>query len=67
MDIVADVLQFIAQNVFNEVAILIGLITLVGLLLQRAPIEDIIAGAPPRCSGRQGITGQSRAVRGGPT
>ncbi|AYY15683.1 PTS ascorbate transporter subunit IIC [Actinobacteria bacterium YIM 96077] len=40
-----DVLEFIATNVFNEVAILIGLITMIGLLLQRKPVEDLIGGA----------------------
>ena len=45
MEIVTDVLQFIANNIFSEVAILIGLITIVGLVLQRTPIEDTVAGA----------------------
>lgn len=45
MDIIIDVLEFIATNIFSEVAILIGLITVVGLLLQRTPIEDTVAGA----------------------
>lgn len=45
MDIITDVLQFIANNVFSEVPILIGLITVVGLLLQRAPAEETVAGA----------------------
>jgi len=45
VDIFADVLLFLANNIFSEVAILIGLITLVGLMLQRAPIEETVAGA----------------------
>ncbi len=45
MGIISDVLEFLANNIFSEVAILIGLITLVGLLLQRASIEDTVAGA----------------------
>ncbi|HWH37755.1 MAG TPA: PTS ascorbate transporter subunit IIC [Candidatus Limnocylindrales bacterium] len=45
MDFLADVLQWTATNVFSEVAILIGLITLIGLLLQRKPVEETIAGA----------------------
>ena len=45
MDIISDVLQFLATNIFSEVAILIGLITVVGLLLQRTPIEDTVSGA----------------------
>ena len=45
MEVLQDVLQFLANNLFNEVAVLIGLITLFGLLLQRKPFEDTIAGA----------------------
>jgi ascorbate PTS system EIIC component len=40
-----DVLQWIANNIFNEVAILIGLITAVGLILLRKPLEDVVSGA----------------------
>jgi ascorbate PTS system EIIC component len=45
MDILEGTLEWIATNIFNEVAILIGLITLVGLLLQRKPVEDVTGGA----------------------
>jgi ascorbate PTS system EIIC component len=45
VEVLANLLEWIAVNIFNEVAILIGLITLVGLLLQRKPIEDVVAGA----------------------
>lgn len=45
MDFVSSVLTWIAENIFQEVAILIGLITLVGLILQRKPVEDVVAGA----------------------
>jgi PTS system ascorbate-specific IIC component len=45
MDVVSSVLTWIAENVFQEVAILIGLITLLGLVLQRKPFEDVVAGA----------------------
>ncbi|MFC7740905.1 PTS transporter subunit IIC [Nocardiopsis composta] len=45
MDAVQDVLIWIANNVFGQVAILIGLITLLGLLLQRKPVEDVVSGA----------------------
>ncbi|WP_129668965.1 PTS ascorbate transporter subunit IIC [Phytoactinopolyspora endophytica] len=38
-------LEFIANNLFNEVAVLIGLITLIGLLLQRKPVDDVVGGA----------------------
>jgi PTS system ascorbate-specific IIC component len=44
VDVITNILEFLANNIFGEVAILIGLITLVGLLLQRAPIEDTVAG-----------------------
>jgi PTS system ascorbate-specific IIC component len=40
-----DSLEWLANNIFNEVAILIGLITLVGLWLQKKRLEDIVAGA----------------------
>ncbi|HEX2315776.1 MAG TPA: PTS ascorbate transporter subunit IIC [Thermomonospora sp.] len=45
MDAVKDVLTFLADNVFGQVPILIGLITLAGLLLQRKRFEDTVAGA----------------------
>ncbi|QVQ51841.1 PTS ascorbate transporter subunit IIC [Spiractinospora alimapuensis] len=45
MDAVQSVLVWIATNVFGQVAILIGLITLLGLILQRKPVEDVVAGA----------------------
>jgi PTS system ascorbate-specific IIC component len=45
MDVVSSILTWIAENVFQEVAILIGLITLLGLVLQRKPLEDVVAGA----------------------
>lgn len=45
MDAVQNVLIWIADNVFGQVAILIGLITLLGLVLQRKPVEDVVGGA----------------------
>lgn len=45
MDTFKDVLQWFATNVFNEVAVLIGLIVLTGLILQRKRVEEIVAGA----------------------
>ncbi|MBO2454019.1 PTS ascorbate transporter subunit IIC [Actinomadura barringtoniae] len=45
MDIIKDILTFLANNVFGQVPILIGLITLAGLLLQRKRFEDVLAGA----------------------
>ncbi|MBV2362929.1 PTS ascorbate transporter subunit IIC [Streptomonospora nanhaiensis] len=45
MDTVRDVLIWIANNVFGQVAVLIGLITLLGLVLQGKRIEDIVGGA----------------------
>ena len=38
-------LEWIANNIFNEVAILIGIIVIVGLLLQRKRFEEILSGA----------------------
>jgi PTS system ascorbate-specific IIC component len=45
MDLLKDILTFLADNVFGQVPILIGLITLIGLLLQRKRFEDTLAGA----------------------
>ncbi|MDA2813600.1 PTS ascorbate transporter subunit IIC [Nocardiopsis sp. RSe5-2] len=45
METVRAVLIWIADNVFGQVAILIGLITLLGLLLQRKPVEEVVGGA----------------------
>ncbi|TDC95259.1 PTS ascorbate transporter subunit IIC [Actinomadura sp. 7K507] len=45
MDVIKDILTFLADNVFGQVPILIGLITLVGLILQRKRFEDVFAGA----------------------
>jgi PTS system ascorbate-specific IIC component len=45
MDTLKDTLEWFANNIFNEVAILIGLIVLAGLWLQRKRVEDIVAGA----------------------
>lgn len=45
MEIVKDTFTFIANNIFGQVPILIGLITLVGLALQRKRFEDVVGGA----------------------
>lgn len=45
MNVFERVLEWFANNVFNEVAILIGIIVVVGLLLQRKRFEDILSGA----------------------
>ncbi|QFG26639.1 PTS ascorbate transporter subunit IIC [Actinomadura sp. WMMB 499] len=45
MDVIKDILTFLADNVFGQVPILIGLITLAGLILQRKRFEDVFAGA----------------------
>ncbi|MFC3995613.1 PTS transporter subunit IIC [Nocardiopsis sediminis] len=37
-------LIWVADNVFGQVAILIGLITLLGLALQRKPLEEVVGG-----------------------
>jgi PTS system ascorbate-specific IIC component len=41
---VQDILQGLADNLLSQVPILIGLIALLGLLLQRKPIEDVVGG-----------------------
>lgn len=41
---VQDILQGLADNLLSQVPILIGLIALIGLLLQRKPAEDVIGG-----------------------
>lgn len=40
-----DTANWIANNVFGQVPILIGLITLAGLLVQRRPVEAVVSGA----------------------
>ena len=45
MDTVQSILMWIANNVFSQVPILIGLITLIGLILQRKSLEDTVGGA----------------------
>ncbi|MER3467666.1 MAG: hypothetical protein C4312_03590, partial [Thermoflexus sp.] len=40
-----QILQWIATNLLTQVAILIGLITAVGLILQRRAFEEVIGGA----------------------
>ncbi|HIY67066.1 MAG TPA: hypothetical protein H9830_12425 [Candidatus Agrococcus pullicola] len=39
-----EIVTLITDNLFSQVAILIGLIALFGLLLQRKPIEQVVAG-----------------------
>lgn len=44
MDVVVNVLRWIADNLVSQVPILIGLITLIGLLLQRKRFDEVISG-----------------------
>src|SRR5699024_11913725 len=37
--------RVVTDNLFAQVSILIGLIALVGLVLQRKPFEEVVAGA----------------------
>jgi PTS system ascorbate-specific IIC component len=39
-----DIVEVITNNLFSQVAILIGIIAIVGLALQRKPVEQVIAG-----------------------
>ncbi len=45
MGVFEDIVRTITDNLFSQVAILIGLIALIGLALQRKPIEEVVAGA----------------------
>ena len=40
-----EVVRVITDNLFAQVSILIGLIALVGLILQRKPFDEVVAGA----------------------
>jgi len=37
-------IDFLVKNIFNQVAVLIGLVTLIGLVLQKKSFEDTISG-----------------------
>ncbi|MFC7456213.1 PTS transporter subunit IIC [Brachybacterium sp. GCM10030267] len=45
MNTFEDVIRVITDNLFAQVSILIGLIALVGLILQRKPFDEVVAGA----------------------
>lgn len=45
MNIFTNIATALANNLFSQVAILIGLIALIGLILQRKPIEQTVGGA----------------------
>lgn len=45
MDILGDGLRIIADNLFRQVALLIGLVTLIGQAVQRKPVEEVVASA----------------------
>lgn len=40
----AAFINFLVNNIFNQVAILIGIVAMIGLILQRKPVEEIISG-----------------------
>lgn len=44
MDTLINFSRWIANNIFREPASLIGLIALIGLLVQKKPLEDIVTG-----------------------
>ncbi len=44
MQVIQDILFFLANNIFQEVGILIGIFTLIGLWLQRKPIRQVVEG-----------------------
>jgi PTS system ascorbate-specific IIC component len=39
-----DIVEVITNNLFSQVAVLIGIIAIIGLALQRKPVEQVIAG-----------------------
>lgn len=45
MDVLGDGLRFLADNLFRQVALLIGLVTLIGQAVQRKPVEEVISSA----------------------
>ena len=45
MDLFTNIASALANNLFSQVAVLIGLIALIGLLLQRKPLEQVVGGA----------------------
>ena len=44
MQVIQDILLFLANNIFQEVGILIGIITLIGLWVQRKPVREVVEG-----------------------
>jgi PTS system ascorbate-specific IIC component len=44
MELVTDILQWIATNIFGQVALLIGLIVLLGQVLQRRSFREVVEG-----------------------
>lgn len=44
MNILSSILEGVVENIFNQVPILIGLIVLLGLVLQKKPFETVIGG-----------------------
>ncbi len=44
MDVFEDIVTTITNNLFSQVAVLIGIIAIIGLALQRKPFEQVIAG-----------------------
>ncbi|WP_146080629.1 MULTISPECIES: PTS transporter subunit IIC [unclassified Pseudoclavibacter] len=44
VEVFVSIIEVITNNLFNQVAVLIGLIAIVGLALQRKPFEEVVAG-----------------------
>jgi len=42
--LIVDILVWIGQNILGQPVILLGLIALIGLLLQKKPIDELIIG-----------------------
>ena len=45
MEFISQFAAALANNLFSQVAVLIGLIAMVGLILQRKPFEQVVGGA----------------------
>jgi ascorbate PTS system EIIC component len=45
MDVFEGIVRVIADNLFSQVAVLIGIIAAVGLVLQRKPFDEVVAGS----------------------
>ena len=45
MEVLTGIVNFITTYIFNQPFILLGLVAMVGLILQKKPLQDIITGS----------------------